>query len=208
MGVPSEDVVVVQQGKKADEPCLITVNCPDKTGLGSDLCRIILEFGLFITKAGFISLGFQISALLSHHIVLIFVVTWIFLISLFLLIWWCLFECNALISFSIQIQMYSFVCVVGISITDVSTDGKWCYVVFWVVPHSRSMRVSWTSLKKRLLSICPSCLIPFYFESATLPKPSQVYLLKFVSLNRRGLLHGNFEMSLIRSLEFNSYPTI
>lgn len=75
MGVPSEDVVVVQQGKKADEPCLITVNCPDKTGLGSDLCRIILEFGLFITKAGFISLGFQISALLSHHIVLIFVIT-------------------------------------------------------------------------------------------------------------------------------------
>eukprot|EP00268_Persea_americana_P063122 TRINITY_DN8153_c0_g1_i8.p1 TRINITY_DN8153_c0_g1~~TRINITY_DN8153_c0_g1_i8.p1 ORF type:complete len:421 (+),score=57.71 TRINITY_DN8153_c0_g1_i8:132-1394(+) len=123
MGMPSEDVVVVQHGKNADEPCVITVNCPDKTGLGSDLCRIIFEFGLSITKA------------------------------------------------------------------DVSTDGKWCYVVLWVVHPLRSTRVGWSSLKKRLLSICPSCLIPFYFESATLPKPSQVYLLKFLSLNRKGLLH-------------------
>ncbi|RWR81637.1 ACT domain-containing protein ACR9 isoform X2 [Cinnamomum micranthum f. kanehirae] len=123
MGMPSEDVVVVQQGKNADEPYVITVNCPDKTGLGSDLCRIIFEFGLSITKA------------------------------------------------------------------DVSTDGKWCYVILWVVPPLRSMRVRWSSLKERLLSICPSCLIPFYFDSATLPKPSQVYLLKFLSVNRKGLLH-------------------
>ncbi|GAV57896.1 ACT domain-containing protein [Cephalotus follicularis] len=50
MGVPSDDVVLIQKGKKPGEPHVITVNCPDKTGLGSDICRIILDFGLYITK--------------------------------------------------------------------------------------------------------------------------------------------------------------
>ncbi|XXG75127.1 hypothetical protein AAC387_Pa07g3707 [Persea americana] len=123
MGVLSEDVVVLQHGKKADDPSVITVSCPDKTGLGCDLCRIILEFELCITKA------------------------------------------------------------------DVSTDGKWCYIIFWVVPCLSSMTVRWASLKTRLLSICPSCLVSFYFESATRPKPSQVYLLKLFCFDRKGLLH-------------------
>lgn len=52
MGVASEDAVVVHLGKRAGEPSVITVNCPDQTGLGCDLCRIILEFGLSITRAG------------------------------------------------------------------------------------------------------------------------------------------------------------
>lgn len=52
MGVPNEDVVLIESGKKEGDPCVITVNCPDKTGLGCDLCRIILEFGLCITKGG------------------------------------------------------------------------------------------------------------------------------------------------------------
>ncbi|XP_059660714.1 ACT domain-containing protein ACR9-like isoform X2 [Cornus florida] len=52
MGSPGEDdVVLVQKGKKQGEPHVITVNCTDKTGLGCDICRIILEFGLYITKA-------------------------------------------------------------------------------------------------------------------------------------------------------------
>eukprot|EP00268_Persea_americana_P063123 TRINITY_DN8153_c0_g2_i1.p1 TRINITY_DN8153_c0_g2~~TRINITY_DN8153_c0_g2_i1.p1 ORF type:complete len:326 (+),score=54.67 TRINITY_DN8153_c0_g2_i1:235-1212(+) len=123
MGVLSEDVVVLQHGKKADDPSVITVSCPDKTGLGCDLCRIILEFELCITKA------------------------------------------------------------------DVSTDGKWCYIIFWVVPCLSSMTVRWASLKTRLLSICPSCLVSFYFESETRPKPSQVYLLKLFCFDRKGLLH-------------------
>lgn len=119
----SEDVVVVQHGKKADEPSLITVNCPDKTGLGCDICSVILEFGFYVTKA------------------------------------------------------------------DVSTDGKWCYLVFWVVPRLSSMTVSWESLKSRLLSICPSCFVSFYFQEATRPRLSPVYLLKFFCLNQKGLLH-------------------
>lgn len=53
MGVPSDDdAVLIQKGKKPGEPYVITVNCPDKTGLGCDICHIILEFGLYTTKAG------------------------------------------------------------------------------------------------------------------------------------------------------------
>ncbi|KAK3014375.1 hypothetical protein RJ639_009149 [Escallonia herrerae] len=50
MGVPSDDAVLIEKGKKAGEPYVITVNCPDKTGLGCDICRTILDFGLYITK--------------------------------------------------------------------------------------------------------------------------------------------------------------
>jgi hypothetical protein len=53
MGIPSDDVVLIQRGKKPGEPSIITVNCPDKAGLGCDLCRIIYEFGLSITRGGF-----------------------------------------------------------------------------------------------------------------------------------------------------------
>lgn len=52
MGVPSDDAVVIQKGKKPGEPHVVTVNCPDKTGLACDICRIILDFGLYITKGG------------------------------------------------------------------------------------------------------------------------------------------------------------
>ncbi|KAF7823589.1 ACT domain-containing protein ACR9-like [Senna tora] len=54
MGAPGDDddddVVQIQRAKNPSEPCIITINCPDKTGLGCDICRIILDFGLYITK--------------------------------------------------------------------------------------------------------------------------------------------------------------
>ncbi|XP_049367099.1 ACT domain-containing protein ACR9-like [Solanum verrucosum] len=50
MGLPMDDVVMIQKGKRSDEPYVITVNCPDKTDLGCDICHIILDFGLYITK--------------------------------------------------------------------------------------------------------------------------------------------------------------
>ncbi|KAG6760242.1 hypothetical protein POTOM_036749 [Populus tomentosa] len=53
MGIPADDVVLIQQGKSPHDPTIVTVNCPDKSGLGCDLCRIILEFGLHITRADF-----------------------------------------------------------------------------------------------------------------------------------------------------------
>ncbi|KAK5804154.1 ACT domain-containing protein ACR10-like isoform X2 [Gossypium arboreum] len=50
MGILHDDVVLISQSDKEGEPSVITVNCPDKTGLGCDLCRILLVFGLSIVR--------------------------------------------------------------------------------------------------------------------------------------------------------------
>ncbi|EPS73518.1 hypothetical protein M569_01237 [Genlisea aurea] len=122
MGIMNDDAVLIEEGKKPGEPYVLTVNCPDKTGLGSDICHTILEFGLYITKG------------------------------------------------------------------DVSTDGKWCYIVFWVIPHSAVSDVSWMNLRQRLVSLCPPSIPTFYLPKAS-PSPSPIYLLKFCSIDRKGLLH-------------------
>lgn len=85
MGIPWDDVVVIQQGKDHNEPCIVTVNCPDKAGLGCDLCRIILEFGLRITRAG-ISLfpsGFLLSPTNLKSLSIHFTLTYIIHASVF-----------------------------------------------------------------------------------------------------------------------------
>lgn len=58
MGILCDDVVIIRPSEKEGEPGVITVNCPDKTGLGCDLCRIILFFGLNIVRVGKLSLAF------------------------------------------------------------------------------------------------------------------------------------------------------
>lgn len=128
MGVPTEDAVVIELAKRPNEPNVVTVNCPDKTGLGCDLCRTVLEFGLCISRA------------------------------------------------------------------DVSTDGRWCFVVFYVVPCLSKLNIQWMNLKERLLSLCPSTPIPFYFDIPTTPKKPQVFLLKLFSVDRKGLLHDVTEV--------------
>ncbi|GFQ05464.1 act domain-containing protein acr10 [Phtheirospermum japonicum] len=52
MGILFDDAVIIRQSEKEEEASVITVNCPDKTGLGSDLCRIILFFGLTVVRTG------------------------------------------------------------------------------------------------------------------------------------------------------------
>lgn len=53
MGILQDDVVIIRPPEKEGEATtVITVNCPDKTGLGCDLCRIILFFGLSIVRGG------------------------------------------------------------------------------------------------------------------------------------------------------------
>ncbi|XP_052203847.1 ACT domain-containing protein ACR9 [Diospyros lotus] len=124
MGIAWDDVVLIQLGKSPGEPSVITVNCPDKAGLGCDLCGIVVEFGLSITKGDF------------------------------------------------------------------CTDGSWCYVVLWTVPQPSTLTVDWESLKSRLLSVCPSCSISFYFNqqyNSSLPPP--LYMLKVFCVDRKGLLH-------------------
>ncbi|KAF5959445.1 hypothetical protein HYC85_000654 [Camellia sinensis] len=124
MGISWDDVVLINQGKKPGDPSVITVNCPDKAGLGCDLCRIVVEFGLCITKGDF------------------------------------------------------------------CTDGNWCYVVLWTAPQSSSLTIDWESLKSRLFSACPSCLMSFYFNQQSSRSPhSTIYMLTVFCLDRKGLLH-------------------
>lgn len=80
---------------------------------------------------------------------------------------------------------------------DLLTDGKWCYIVFWVIgrPNTR-----WNLLKKRLLEVCPSYLsttdIQYYCHENKQPLKHDVFLLKFwCSYDRKGLLHGNLDSS-------------
>ncbi|EOY07949.1 ACT-like superfamily protein isoform 2 [Theobroma cacao] len=134
MGILHDDVVIIRQSEKEGEPNVITVNCPDKTGLGCDLCRILLFFGLSIVRG------------------------------------------------------------------DVSTDGKWCYIVFWVVckPATRWGSSRWELLKKRLIGACPSCSsasgISYYRSELQPPKPPDVFLLKLCCYDRKGLLHDVTEV--------------
>ncbi|KAF5773196.1 putative [Protein-PII] uridylyltransferase [Helianthus annuus] len=124
MGILHEDVVIITPNQKQDEATVITINCPDKTGLGCDLCRIILFFGLSIVRG------------------------------------------------------------------DVSTDGKWCFIVFWVVGKPS---MQWSLLEKRLIEACPSCssanTLIYYTAELQPPKPPDVFLLKFCGHDRQGLLH-------------------
>ncbi|PKA48453.1 hypothetical protein AXF42_Ash019909 [Apostasia shenzhenica] len=132
MGLPSDDPVIIRQPEKAGEPTVVTISCPDKTGLGCDLCRVILLFGLSIVRG------------------------------------------------------------------DVSTDGKWCFILFWVVEGTvRASETKWVLLKKRLLEACPvassaSEIYNSYYrqqETVAMEKQPQVYLLKFSCYDRMGLLH-------------------
>jgi hypothetical protein len=90
-------------------------------------------------------------------------------------------------------------------LADVSTDGHWCFVVFWVVPRSSSIKVRWASLKNRLMSMCPSSYsIPFFYRNVSQPEPGplQFYLLKLMSPDRKGLLHGN-SFKCLKSFSLN-----
>nr|XP_010918604.1 ACT domain-containing protein ACR10 [Elaeis guineensis] len=130
MGIPSDDVVVIRQPESPGEPSVITISCPDKTGLGCDLCRVILFFGLSIVRG------------------------------------------------------------------DVSTDGKWCYIVFWVVGRGEGA-TRWGLLKKRLLGVCPAVLSASGLynscyrqqEMMAAQQQAQLFLLKFSCYDRMGLLH-------------------
>ncbi|QCE06071.1 ACT domain-containing protein ACR10-like [Vigna unguiculata] len=129
MGILYDDVVIISQPQKDGDPTVLTVNCPDKTGLGCDLCRIILFFGLNILRG------------------------------------------------------------------DVSTDGKWCYIVFWVVGKHKTR---WSLLKTRLIEACPSCSsasgISYYRSELQPSKPPDVFLLNFCCHDRKGLLHDVTEV--------------
>ena len=77
MGILQDDVVIIRQPEKEGDQTVITVNCPDKTGLGCDLCRIILFFGLSIVRGGkaissVFMHSYQFCILIIHTVLLFF----------------------------------------------------------------------------------------------------------------------------------------
>jgi hypothetical protein len=74
-------------------------------------------------------------------------------------------------------------------VADFSTDGKWCFVVLWVVPRVRRP-VQWSLLKRRIEEVCPS--IETQFAPPLIPPVSsrKVLLLQVCSSDRTGLLNG------------------
>ena len=82
---------------------------------------------------------------------------------------------------------------------DFATDGRWCYIVLWVIGKPET---KWGLVKKRLVGACPSCYsasgISYYREEFLKPPRSpDVFLVKLCCHDRRGLLHGIF---LVNSL--------
>lgn len=77
-------------------------------------------------------------------------------------------------------------------VADITTDGKWFYIVFWLLPQSLLTPIRWGNVKSRLLPVCPPCTFSFYLDPPPSRPVSPVYLLKFCCSDRRGLLHVYF----------------
>ncbi len=50
--VAGNEIVNVRRGHHQGDPSELTINCPDKVGLGCDFARIVFEFGLSVVKGG------------------------------------------------------------------------------------------------------------------------------------------------------------
>lgn len=102
----------------------VRISCPDATGLGVDLTRVLLDFGLRIVAG------------------------------------------------------------------DISTDGKWCFMVFRV-QLSSGVPPRWQLLRTRLVSMCPSGAgLGRLWRWRSLPKEQPAFLLQVASYDRRGMLHS------------------
>lgn len=102
----------------------VRISCPDATGLGVDLTRVLLDFGLRILAG------------------------------------------------------------------DISTDGKWCFMVFRV-QLSSGVPPRWQLLRSRLCSMCPSGAgLGSLWRWRSLPKEQPAFLLQVASYDRRGMLHS------------------
>ncbi|KAH9327906.1 hypothetical protein KI387_000014, partial [Taxus chinensis] len=90
---------------------------------------------------------------------------------------------------------------------DFFTDGKWCYLVFWVLPRPGSpRRFPWEMLKNNLISVCPPNPDQLFFAINPDPKPAKVYVLQIYSLDQAGLL--NDMSQVLWDLEFSLCPLV
>lgn len=73
---------------------------------------------------------------------------------------------------------------------DISTDGKWCLMLFWVTPRQGPAQgVKWALLKKRLVSACPSPSSLFMPYTSKADNKEVTYLLQTCSADRAGLIN-------------------
>ncbi len=74
---------------------------------------------------------------------------------------------------------------------DVSTDGRWCFMIF-KVQLSLGVPAHWALLKRRLEAVCPSAAGEHQlWRWSSLPRDFQhPFLLQVSSYDRRGFLHG------------------
>lgn len=81
----------------------------------------------------------------------------------------------------------------GLSVVkgDLSKDGQWCLVIFWVTPRNETFQpIKWARLKTCLNSACPSARSRLLMPLVSQPKPKQeVYVLQIWSPDRLGLLN-------------------
>eukprot|EP00270_Netrium_digitus_P008340 TRINITY_DN2489_c0_g1_i2.p1 TRINITY_DN2489_c0_g1~~TRINITY_DN2489_c0_g1_i2.p1 ORF type:complete len:426 (-),score=28.51 TRINITY_DN2489_c0_g1_i2:218-1495(-) len=80
----------------------------------------------------------------------------------------------------------------GLSVTkgDFSTDGRWCFLVFWVIPRVRVVKpTKWSLLKQRLAAHCPPSELTLIRPPSAEPKPQEVHLLQICTNDRTGLLN-------------------
>ncbi|KDD75230.1 hypothetical protein H632_c796p2, partial [Helicosporidium sp. ATCC 50920] len=103
----------------------VRISCPDATGLGVDLSRVLLDFGLRILRG------------------------------------------------------------------DISTDGKWCFLIFRV-QLSSGVPPRWQLLKSRLEIMCPNGMdsLSALYKWRSLPKEHPPFLLQVASYDRAGMLHS------------------
>lgn len=103
----------------------VRISCPDATGLGVDIARMLLDFGLRILKG------------------------------------------------------------------DISTDGKWCFIIFKVCLSS-GVPPRWQLLKLRLEAICPSGTdtLEQLWRWRSVSKEQPPFLLQVAGYDRQGMLHS------------------
>lgn len=99
-------------------------------------------------------------------------------------------NCADKIGLSCDLSRIIFDTGLGVVRGDLSTDGKWCYLIFWVLPRTGSPRpIRWSNLKRNLMSACPPNPAHIFFMNIPEPKPKTVYILHICSLDRAGLLN-------------------
>ena len=119
----------------------IRISCPDATGLGCDITRMLLDFGLKI---------------LSGVLVLLLL---LLLLLLLVLLHMCIAwdpasgKLHHVTAHTSLLMMLNFRCIVA---GDVSTDGKWCFLIIKVAWHLKPPSIAQHVSEVLIRWCCPA----------------------------------------------------